>query len=181
MGESVRATLWQLHAGLAGLATDAWSAALLAAATRLRLASHWQPLLLEPPEASAVRAAHALAMGPAGLLGWCARWPAGLADPPALRCALSAAPLLAGRTDLSLLVAPAGGGMEAEGALVDGESCARLARAGLDPEIELGLANSAGALAESGDLVHLSKALATAPGGRRFLLIGMRSDAAAGH
>jgi hypothetical protein len=89
--------------------------------------------------------------------------------------------LLAGRTDLCLLVAPAGNGMEADGALVDGESCARLALAGLDPEIELGLANSAGALAESGDLQHLGKALAAAPGGRRFLLLGMRIDAPAGH
>jgi glycerate 2-kinase len=181
MGDSVRATLWQLHAELSALATDAWSTALVDAGARLRLASHWQPLLLEPPESSAVRVAHALAMGQPGLLGWCARWPAGLVDPPALRCALTAAPLLAGRTDLCLLVAPAGGAMEDEGALVDGESCARLALAGLDPEIELGLANSAAALAESGDLVPLGKALAAAPAGRRFLLLGMRSDAAAGH
>jgi len=181
MGGSVRATLWQLHAELAGLATDAWPAALAAGGARAGLTCHWHPLRLEPPESSAVRVAHALAMGPAGLLGWCARWPAGLADPAALRCALSAAPLLAGRTDLCLLVAPAGGGMEAGGALVDGESCARLALAGLDPEIELGLANSAGALAESGDLCELGPALAAAPAGRRFLLLGMRSDAAAGH
>jgi len=181
MGDSVRATLWQLHAELTGLATDAWPAALAACAARAGLACHWQPSLPEPPESSAVRVAHSLAMGPAGLLGSCAHWAAGVADPPALRCALSAAPLLAGRTDLCLLVAPAGSGMEAGGALVDGESCARLALAGLDPEIELGLANSAGALAESGDLRELRPALAAAPAGRRFLLIGMRSDAPAGH
>ncbi len=181
MGDSVRATLWQLHAELTRLATDAWPAALAAGAARLAAGCHWQPLLLEPPEASAVRVAHALAMGPAGLLGWCAHWPARAVDPPALRCALAAAPLLAGRSELLLLVAPAGGGMEQEGALVDGESCARLALSGLDPEIELGLANGAGALAESGDLRGLGPVLAAAPAGRRFLLIGMRSDAPAGH
>lgn len=181
MGDSVRATLWQLHAELSGLATDAWPAALAAGASRHSLPCHWQPLLLEPPGPCAVRVAHALAMGPAGLLGWCAHWPQGVADPPALRCALAAAPLLAGRNELRLLVAPAARGMEPGGALVDGESCARLALAGLDPEIELGLANSGGALAEAGDLQDLGPVLATAPSGRRFLLIGMRSDAPAGH
>ena len=180
MGESVRAMLRQLHAELSALATDDWPAALAASAQRAGLAGQWQRALLEPPEPSAVRVAHALAMGAPGLVGWSAQWPAGIADPPALRCALSAMPLLAGRADLCLLVAPAGRGMERAGALVDGESCARLALAGQDPEIELGLGNSAEALACSGDVCDLGALLGAAPPGRRFLLIGVRSDAAAG-
>jgi hypothetical protein len=92
-----------------------------------------------------------------------------------------AAPLLAGRVDLQLLVAPAAEGMEGQGAWVDGESCARMAVAGHDPEIELQLDNCAALLASSGDLHALHAAPVPLPGGRRFLIIGLKGDAAAGH
>lgn len=178
MQEPVRAMLWQLHASLAMLPTEQWPAALAARAEALGLAARWHAAPLEPVATAAVRVAHALGMGQPGLQAWHAAW---VEQGAALRLAAVAAPLLAGRSDLQLLVAPAAAGMEPTGAWVDGESCARMAVAGHDPEIELQLDNCAGLFASSGDLHELAAPLAPLAGGRRFLIIGLKGDAAAGH
>jgi hydroxypyruvate reductase len=64
---------------------------------------------------------------------------------------------------------------EDAGALVDAESCARVALAGMDVDRCLATADSAAALAASGDLVH------TGPTGTNVgdLVIGLKLTAAA--
>jgi glycerate 2-kinase len=72
--------------------------------------------------------------------------------------ALAAARLIAGQTDLALLAVGTDGTdgvTEDAGALVDADSCARVALGGLDVDRCLQSADSASALATSGDLVHL--------------------------
>jgi glycerate 2-kinase len=92
--------------------------------------------------------------------------------------ALAAARLIAGHTDLMLLAAGTDGidGVtEDAGALIDAETCARLALAELDADRCLQQADSARALAASGDLVH------TGPTGTNVgdLVIGLKLPAAA--
>jgi hypothetical protein len=178
MREPARALLWQLHAALAPLTTEAWPAALAAQALRCDCAWLWHPAIDLDPAAAAVRVAHALGMGAPGLHAWQACWPQ---PDAALRVAVLAAPLLAGRPELRLLIAPAGHAMPGPGAYVDGESCARMAVAGYDPETELQLDNCAGLLASSGDLQALAPLVAPALAERRFLVLGMRGDATAGN
>jgi glycerate 2-kinase len=72
--------------------------------------------------------------------------------------ALAAARLIAGQADLMLLAVGTDGTdgvTEDAGALVDAESCGRVALDGLDVDDCLARADSATALAASGDLVHL--------------------------
>lgn len=72
--------------------------------------------------------------------------------------ALAAARLIAGQSDLLLLAAGTDGTdgvTEDAGALVDADSCARVALGGLDVDACLKGADSASALAASGDLLHL--------------------------
>jgi glycerate 2-kinase len=93
--------------------------------------------------------------------------------------ALAAARLLAGAPDMMLLAAGTDGTdgvTDDAGALVDSETCARLALAEMDPDDYLRRADSGTALAASGDLVH------TGPTGTNVgdLAIGLKlSDAAA--
>jgi glycerate 2-kinase len=71
--------------------------------------------------------------------------------------ALAAARLIAGHPDLLILAAGTDGSdgvTEDAGALVDGETCARLSLAEVDADRSLRRADSAAALAASGDLVH---------------------------
>jgi hypothetical protein len=178
MQERAHAMLWQLHAQLSPMPTAEWPAALAARAAAAGCACLCHPMLDDEPASAAVRVAHALGMGPPGLQAWPARWPG---QGAALQVAVAAAPLLAGRNDLRLLVVPAGQGMEDTGAWVDGESCARMAVAGYDPEIELQLGNCAALLASSGDLRSLTAACAPWSAGRRFLVMGLKGDATAGH
>jgi glycerate 2-kinase len=92
--------------------------------------------------------------------------------------ALAAARLIAGQTDLLLLAAGTDGTdgvTEDAGALVDADSCARAALGGLDVDRCLKDADSASALAASGDLVH------TGPTGTNVgdLVIGLKLTAEA--
>jgi glycerate 2-kinase len=93
--------------------------------------------------------------------------------------ALAAARLLAGQSNMMLLAAGTDGTdgvTEDAGALVDGETCARLSLAEMDADDCMRRADSGTALAASGDLVH------TGPTGTNVgdLVIGLKlSDAAA--
>jgi glycerate 2-kinase len=87
--------------------------------------------------------------------------------------ALAAARIIAGRRDLLLLAAGTDGtdgASEDAGALVDGESCARIALAEIDVEESLRSADSGTALAGAGDLIH------TGPTGTNVgdLVIGLK-------
>jgi hydroxypyruvate reductase len=93
--------------------------------------------------------------------------------------ALALARLIAGHTDLLLLAAGTDGTdgvTEDAGALVDPETCARLTLAGVDTDSSLQRADSATALAASGDLIH------TGPTGTNVgdLVIGLKLSMAAG-
>ena len=92
--------------------------------------------------------------------------------------ALAAARLIAGHAELALLAAGTDGSdgvTEDAGALVDADSCARITLAGLDADACLAQADSARALAASGDLVH------TGPTGTNVgdLVIGLKLAAGA--
>jgi hydroxypyruvate reductase len=87
--------------------------------------------------------------------------------------ALAAARLIAGQDELLLLAAGTDGTdgvSDSAGALVDGETCARIALAGLDVDSCLRRADSGTALAAAGDLID------TGPTGTNVgdLVIGLR-------
>lgn len=121
----------------------------------------------------AVALVHRMELAQAGLHVWQgALQPAGT-EGPAQRLALSAARLLAGREELLLLTAALDGndGRSGDaGALVDGETCARVAVAGFDPETELRHNNSLAALEAAGDVL----AGGDAPVGTQYLMLGLK-------
>ena len=112
-------------------------------------------------ERLAVRFAHELALGAPGLRIWGGESVIELPERPGRggrnqHLALSAARLMAGQEELFLLAAGTDGtdGPTADaGALVDGNTCARIALAGLDVDECLRRADSGTALAAAGDLV----------------------------
>jgi glycerate 2-kinase len=124
------------------------------------------------------RFAHELGLSPAQLCVWGGESTVELPADPGhggrnQHLALAAARLIAGHSDLLLLAAGTDGidGVtEDAGALVDADSCGRLALAGLDADECLRRADSARALAASGDLVH------TGPTGTNVgdLVIGLK-------
>jgi glycerate 2-kinase len=126
----------------------------------------------------AARFAHELSFSAAQLLVWGGESTVLLPPQPGRggrnqHLALAAARLIAGHPDLLLLAAGTDGsdGVTADaGALVDAETCARLALSGLDADECLRAGDSAGALAASGDLVH------TGPTGTNVgdLVIGLK-------
>ncbi len=131
----------------------------------------------------AARFAHELCLSSAQLCVWGGESTVQLPSQPGRggrnqHLALAAARLLAGHADLMLLAAGTDGidGVtEDAGALVDAESCARITLAELDADRCLQQADSARALAASGDLVH------TGPTGTNVgdLVIGLKLPAAA--
>ncbi|HXW75256.1 MAG TPA: DUF4147 domain-containing protein [Steroidobacteraceae bacterium] len=110
----------------------------------------------------AARFAHELRLSPAQLCVWGGESTVRLPLHPGRggrnqHLALAAARLIAGHADLLLLAAGTDGsdGVTSDaGALVDAETCARVALAELDADRCLEQADSARALAASGDLIH---------------------------
>jgi glycerate 2-kinase len=110
----------------------------------------------------AARFAHELRLSPAQLCVWGGESTVQLPPHPGRggrnqHLALAAARLIAGHADLLLLAAGTDGsdGVTADaGALVDADTCARVALAELDADHCLEQADSARALAASGDLIH---------------------------
>jgi hypothetical protein len=171
--------LESLAAAIGAPDMDSWPQVLRAAAEGQGLGMHWRGLLADVPTTAAVRVAHALEMGPAGVQAWYAAWPASDEQPP-LQFATAAASLVAGREPLLVLAAPMDRRGGDSGALVDGESCARMTVAGFDPETEMRLGNCEELLASAGDLVNLA---GHGPGGAvtpQFLILGLKWHAPAG-
>lgn len=155
-----------------------WPQLLGRAAAMSGQAWQWRGPLDEEPAVAAVRVAHAVEMGPPGLSGWCAEWPSVL-EPAALQFAAAAAGLLAGCDPLLLLASGTDGSGGDVGALVDGESCARMSAAGFDPDTELRLGNCRELLGSAGDLISVSatgERLPSAP----LLILGLKWHAPAG-
>jgi hydroxypyruvate reductase len=132
----------------------------------------------------AVRFAHELHLNPAQVCVWGGESTVHLPPNPGRggrnqHLALAAARLLAGQPQMMLLAAGTDGTdgvTDDAGALVDSETCARLALAEIDADDCMRRADSGTALAASGDLVH------TGPTGTNVgdLVIGLKlSDAAA--
>jgi glycerate 2-kinase len=135
-----------------------------------------------PATRLASRFAHELRLVPAQVFVWAGESTVQLPPAPGRggrnqQLALAAAKLIAGEPDLLLLAAGTDGTdgvTEDAGALVDADSCARVALAGLDTDESLRQADAGTALAASGDLVH------TGPTGTNVgdLVIGLKMPAA---
>jgi glycerate 2-kinase len=158
--------------------------AVAAAAAQLGLSVHAPPRRFEGDAARlAARFAHELRLASAQLCVWGGESTVQLPAHPGRggrnqHLALAAARLIAGHADLMLLAAGTDGidGVtEDAGALIDAETCARLTLAELDADRCLQQADSARALAASGDLLH------TGPTGTNVgdLVIGLKLPAAA--
>ena len=158
--------------------------AVAAAAAQLGLSVHAPPRRFEGDAARlAARFAHELRLASAQLCVWGGESTVQLPSHPGRggrnqHLALAAARLIAGHADLMLLAAGTDGidGVtEDAGALIDAETCARLTLAELDADRCLQQADSARALAASGDLVH------TGPTGTNVgdLVIGLKLPAVA--
>ena len=132
-------------------------------------------------ERLAARFAHELHLGEAQLRVWGGESTVELPPQPGRggrnqHLALAAARLIAGHGELLLLAAGTDGSdgvTDDAGALIDADSCARVTLAQLDPDDCLAQADSAAALAASGDLVH------TGPTGTNVgdLVIGLKLSA----
>ncbi|HVN98983.1 MAG TPA: hypothetical protein VMT49_02975 [Steroidobacteraceae bacterium] len=158
---------------------EAWPHVLHAAAQDGGLALHWRGLLGDAPPAAAVRVAHALEMGPAGLMAWYAAWPARPEQPP-LQFAAAVARLVAGHEPLLVLAGPVDAAGGESGALVDADSCARMMVAGFDPDTEVRLGNCAELLESAGDLVQVSGQAESGAVTPQFLILGLKWHAPAG-
>ena len=156
--------------------------ALAAVATRaaqLGLAVHASAeRFADSAERLAARFAHELHLGAAQLRVWGGESTVALPLRPGRggrnqHLALAAARLIAGHGELLLLAAGTDGSdgvTDDAGALIDADTCARIALAQLDPDACLAQADSARALAASGDLLH------TGPTGTNVgdLVIGLK-------
>jgi hypothetical protein len=166
-------------AAIAAPDMNAWPRVLREAAGGQGVDLLWRGLLSDAPSAAAVRVAHALEMGPVGLQAWYAAW-ATLPEQPPLQFAAAAAGLMAGRDPLLVLAAPVDEAGGESGALVDGDSCARMMVAGFDPETEARLGNCAELLASAGDLVNVSGQSGSGAVTPQFLILGLKWHAPAG-
>jgi glycerate 2-kinase len=159
-------------------------AAVGARARELGLSVHSAPRRFDDSAVRlAARCAHELSLATTQVCVWGGESTVSLPPEPGRggrnqHLALAAARLLAGHADLLLLAAGTDGSdgvTEDAGALVDADTCGRVALAELDADVCLARADSARALAASGDLVH------TGPTGTNVgdLVIGLKLSAAA--
>ena len=174
-----RLPLLQCLAAVTAQGVTDWPRILQHEASAHGLSLQWRGLLAEEPLVAAVRVAHAVEMGPPGIQGWYADWPAVL-EPAPLQFTAAVAALLAGSEPLLVLASAVdGSGLDA-GALVDGESCARMTAAGFDPETEVRLGNCAELLGSAGDLVSVPARLSARVTPTQFLILGLKWHAPAG-
>jgi hypothetical protein len=127
----------------------------------------------------AVRLVHRLEMGSAPLCVRIGPLADGAGDDPVLRLAVAGAPLIAGREGRALLAIaldPPAGGAEQHGALVDSETCARIAVAG--GELDASGADATRWLELAGDLVPTLPAARPADAPACVLLAAVRLSAA---
>jgi hypothetical protein len=178
--QKARTILLDCFAAIAGLDPTYWEQLLSEASSRQSLSLHWRGALHDTPTVAAVRVAHALEMGPPGLQAWRAAWKADFTT-PTLLLAATAASLLSGRDSMLILAAAGDGRGDDAGALIDSESCARMAVAGFDPETEIRLDNCAALLASSGDLLNLPASASGADEIAGFIVLGLKWHAPAGH
>jgi glycerate 2-kinase len=154
-----------------------------AAAAALGLSAHAAAARFDASAARvAARCAHELLLSESQVCVWGGESTVRLPPQPGRggrnqHLALCAAKLIAGHPELMLLAAGTDGTdgvTEDAGALVDADSCARVALAGLDVDQCLAQADSACALAAAGDLVH------TGPTGTNVgdIVIGLKLSAA---
>ena len=174
-----RSLLLRCFAAVAGHDLGYWEQLLSEACSSRALTLHWHGALYDTPSVAAVRVAHALELGPAGLLVWHAAWADELSSPP-LQLAARAASLLSGHESMLILAAAGAGRGGDAGALIDGESCARMAAAGFDPRTEIQLGHCAELLASSGDLLNLPAAPGAGGETGAFLILGLKWHAPAG-
>ncbi len=178
---SLRRARQPLLQGLAAVSAQGltfWPQLLLREATGCGLSMQWRGLLSETPSVAAVRVAHAVEMGPAGMQAWYATWPQILEDAP-LEFAATAAGLVAGNEMLMVLVCAVDGIGGDVGALVDGESCARMSAAGFDPDTEVRLGNCVELLSSAGDLLSMPVLASDNVGPTQFLILGLKWHAPA--
>ena len=178
--QQARSILLGCFAAIAGLDPAYWEQLLGEESSRRSLTLHWRGALHDTPTVAAVRVAHALEIGPPGLQAWRAVWKADFTAPNLLLAA-TAASLLSGRESMLILVATGDGRGGDAGALIDAESCARMAVAGFDPETEIRLDNCAELLASSGDLLNLPANADAAGEIASFVVLGLKWHAPAGH
>jgi hypothetical protein len=150
-----------------------WPQILQREASAHGLTVQWRGLLAEIPVIAAVRVAHAIEMGPPGIQAWYAAWPALLESAP-LEFAATVAGLLAGSEPLLVLACAVHGGGGDAGALVDGESCARMTAAGYDPDTEVRLGNCAQLLSSAGDLLSMPAGSDVSVTPTQFLILGLK-------
>jgi len=182
MSDVPRALLLSTFAAMASESATSWPQILEREAARHSVAARWRGTLHEEPPTAAIRVAHALEMGAPGLQAWSASWRLPGEEAPPLQLAAAAASLLAGQDGLLLLVAPASGADESEsGALIDADSCARMAVAGFDAETEIRLGNCGELLAAAGDCVTIERARVQAGDALRYLVLGIKWHAPARH
>jgi hypothetical protein len=150
-----------------------WPQILQREASAYGLTVRWHGLLADNPTVAAVRVAHAVEMGPPGMQAWYANWPAVLESAP-LEFAATVAGLLAGSEPLLVLAAAVNGTGGDAGALVDGESCARMTAAGFDPDTEVRLGNCIELLGSAGDLVSMPARADASVAPSQFLILGLK-------
>ena len=173
-----RQPLLQSLAAVTAQGLSHWPQILQREASAFGLTLQWRGLLAESPQVAAVRVAHAVEMGPPGLQAWYANWPALLEAAP-LEFAATVAGLLAGSEPLLVLACAADGTGGDAGALVDGESCARMTAAGFDPETEVRLGNCVELLGSAGDLVSVMPRAEIIVTPTQFLILGLKWHAPA--
>jgi glycerate 2-kinase len=159
-------------------------AAVAARAAQLGLTVHASAeRFADSAERLAARFAHELHLGEAQVRVWGGESTVELPPQPGRggrnqHLALAASRLIAGHDELLLLAAGTDGSdgvTEDAGALIDSETCSRISLAQLDPDDCLAQADSARALAASGDLLH------TGPTGTNVgdLVVGLKLSAQA--